>query len=119
MYTYSFEKLEVWKESKDFTKEIYTVTSTFPDDEKFGLTSQMRRAAVSICSNIAEGSARKTNKDKAHFTTISFGSAVEVLNQLILTVELGLLTQESYQELRLKLESITNKLNALRNHQTK
>ncbi len=119
MYTYSFEKLEVWKESKDFTKEIYNVTSTFPDDEKFGLTSQMRRAAVSICSNIAEGSARKTNKDKAHFTTISFGSSVEVLNQLILALELGFIAMDTYQNLRKQLESITNKLNSLRNHQTK
>nr|WP_288932950.1 four helix bundle protein [uncultured Allomuricauda sp.] len=119
MYTYSFEKLDVWKEAKDFTKEIYDVTAHFPDYEKFGLTSQLRRASVSICSNIAEGSARRTNKDKAHFTTISFSSAVEVLNQLILAVELGFLSPESYQELRITLESITNKLNALRNHQTK
>lgn len=119
MYTYSFEKLEVWKESKDFTKEIYNVTSTFPDDEKFGLTSQMRRAVVSICSNIAEGSARKTNKDKAHFTTISFGSSVEVLNQLILALELDFIAMDTYQNLRKQLESITNKLNSLRNHQTK
>jgi len=119
MYTYSFEKLDVWKEAKDFTKEIYDVTSQFPEQEKFGLTSQLRRASVSICSNIAEGSARRTNKDKAHFTTISFSSAVEVLNQLILAVELGFMTQGNYQELRSKLESITNKLNSLRNYQTK
>ena len=119
MYTYSFEKLEVWKEAKDFTKEIYKVTAKFPENEKFGLTSQMKRSAVSICSNIAEGSARKTNKDKAHFTTISFGSAVEILNQLILALELGFLTQDVYQDLRKQLESITNKLNSLRNYQSK
>ncbi len=116
MYTYSFEKLDVWNEAKDFTKEIYTVISKFPDDEKFGITSQIRRASVSICSNIAEGSARRSNKEKAHFTTISFSSAVEVLNQLILAVELGFITHE---KLRASLESITNKLNALRNHQVK
>lgn len=119
MYTYSFEKLDVWNEAKDFTKEIYSVTSQFPEHEKFGITSQIRRASVSICSNIAEGSARRTNKDKAHFTTISFSSAVEVLNQLILAVELGFLTNENYQNLRVRLESITNKLNSLRNYQTK
>ena len=119
MYIYSFEKLEVWKEAKDFTKEIYNVTSEFPEHEKYGLTSQMRRAAVSICSNIAEGSARKTNKDKAHFTTISFASAVEILNQLILALELGFLPLENYKNLRYQLESITNKLNSLRNYQTK
>lgn len=117
MYTYSFEKLKVWKESKDFTKAIYSITAKFPKEEKFGLTSQLRRASVSICSNIAEGSARKTNKDKAHFTTIAFGSAVEVLNQLILAHELDFISTGNYTDLRLKMESITNKLNALRNHQ--
>ncbi|MEZ4809114.1 MAG: four helix bundle protein [Allomuricauda sp.] len=118
MYTYSFEKLDVWKEAKNFTKEIYFITGEFPEYEKFGLTAQMRRAAVSICSNIAEGSTRNTNRDKAHFTTISFGSAVEILNQLILAVELDLLSPEKYKDLRSQLESITNKLNSLRNYQT-
>ncbi len=117
MYTYSFEKLEVWKESKDLSKSIYLITSSFPDTEKFGLTSQLRRASVSICSNIAEGSARKTNKDKAHFTVIAFSSAVEVLNQIILAYELEFISKDDYVSLREKIESITNKLNALRNHQ--
>ena len=80
MYIFSFEKLEVWIESKEFTKQIYAITSKFPDTEKFGLISQIRRASISIASNIAEGSARKSFKDKAHFSTIAFGSAVEVLN---------------------------------------
>ncbi|WP_294818990.1 four helix bundle protein, partial [uncultured Flavobacterium sp.] len=66
MYVYSFEKLDVWVESKEFTKQIYKVTSSFPDLEKFGLTNQIRRATVSICSNIAEGSARNLFKHKAH-----------------------------------------------------
>lgn len=117
MYTYSFEKLEVWKESKEFTKKIYGVTSKFPESEKFGLISQIRRASVSICSNIAEGSARQTDKDKARFTTIAFSSAVEVLNQLIISRELNLLSEEEYQNCRSLLESITNKLNALRKYQ--
>ncbi|WP_222984604.1 four helix bundle protein [Flagellimonas meishanensis] len=119
MYTYSFEKLEVWKEAKEFAKEVYRVTLGFPEDEKFGLTSQLRRASVSVCSNIAEGSARKTNKDKAHFTTLSFSSAVEILNQLILALEFGFVSIDTYKDLRYRLESITNKLNSLRNYQTK
>lgn len=118
MYTYSFEKLDVWNESKDFTKSIYTITSTFPDQEKFGLVSQLRRASVSICSNIAEGSARSTYKDKAHFTTMAFSSAIEVLNQLILSFEMNFISEEVYSKMRLELESITNKLNGLRNYQT-
>lgn len=117
MYIYSFEKLEVWIESKEFSKSIYLITGNFPETEKFGLISQLRRASISICSNIAEGSARKTFKDKAHFTTMAFGSSVEVLNQLILSYELNFLSEENYIILRQQLESITNKLNSLRNYQ--
>ncbi len=117
MYIYSFEKLEVWNESKEFTKSIYTLTSKFPDSEKFRLVSQLRRASVSICSNIAEGSARKSFKDKAHFTTMAFSSTVEVLNQLILSFELDFIKEKDYLKLRQDIESVTNKLNGLRNYQ--
>ncbi|MNK62376.1 hypothetical protein D3C87_815560 [compost metagenome] len=117
MYTYSFEKLTVWIEAKEFTKNVYSLTSKFPDSERFGLTSQLRRASVSICSNIAEGSSRNSFKDKAHFTTIAFGSAVEVLNQLIISFELGFISETEYFSSRSRLECITNKLNALRNYQ--
>jgi len=117
MYIYSFEKLEVWKEFKELTKSINVHTKNFPSEEKFGLTSQLRRASVSICSNFAEGSARKTIKDKAHFTIMAFSSAVEVLNQIIIAHELDLILLEDYKNLRRKIESITNKLNALRNYQ--
>jgi four helix bundle protein len=117
MYIFSFEKLEVWVEAKDFTKNVYAVTSKFPDAEKFGLISQLRRASISIASNIAEGSARKSFKDKAHFSTMAFGSAVEVLNQLIISFELNFISESDYLQLRNQLESVTNKLNALRNYQ--
>lgn len=117
MYVYSFEKLEVWNEAKEFTKTIYKLTSAFPDSEKFGLVSQLRRASVSICSNIAEGSTRNSYKDKAHFTTLAFGSTVEVLNQLILSFELDLISEKKYQSSRTSIESMTNKLNSLRNFQ--
>ena len=117
MYIFSFEKLEVWIEAKEFSKLIYQITSKFPDTEKFGLISQLRRASISIASNIAEGSARKSFKDKAHFTTMAFGSSVEVLNQLIISFELNLVSEVDYLKLRVHLESITNKLNSLRNYQ--
>ena len=107
MFTYSFEKLEVWKESKDFTKQIYLTTTNFPETEKYGLISQLRRASFSVCSNIAEGSSRQTNKDKAHFTTMAFSSAVEVLNQLIICFELNFISENEYLKLRGNLESIT------------
>jgi four helix bundle protein len=106
MYTYSFEKLEVWIEAKEFAKKIYVTTSKFPDSEKFGLISQLRRASISICSNLAEGSARQSYK--AHFTTIAYGSVIEVLNQLIIAVELNFLPLEEYRDLRTLIESITN-----------
>jgi len=117
MYIYRFEKLEVWIEAKELSKMIYTITKKFPNDEKFGLTSQLKRASISICSNIAEGSARKTNKEKAYFTTMAFSSAVEVLNQIIIAHELKLINSEEYNAIRQNIESITNKLNVLRNYQ--
>ena len=117
MYTFSFEKLEVWVESKEFSISIYEITSKFPDTEKFGLISQLRRASISISSNIAEGSARKSYKDKAHFTSMAFSSAVEVLNQLIISFELNFISEADYIKFREQLESITNKLNSLRNYQ--
>ena len=118
-YRYSFEKLQVWVEAKELTKQIYKITKTFPNDERFGLISQLRRASISIASNIAEGVSRNTNKDKAHFMTIAFSSAVEVVNQLIISHELEYVTLVQYEVLRKQLESITNKLNALRKYQIK
>jgi four helix bundle protein len=117
MKIYSFEKLLVWQESIELVKEIYRITSQFPSEEKFGLISQLRRATVSISSNLAEGTSRKTNKDKAHFTTISFSSAMEVLNQLIISKELSFISENDYILARQKLEKITNMLNSLRNSQ--
>ncbi len=94
MYIFSFEKLEVWVEAKEFSKSLYAITLKFPDTKKFGIISQLRRASISIASNIAEGSARKSFKDKAHFTTMAFGSAVEVLNQLIISFELNFISEK-------------------------
>lgn len=117
MKIYSFEKLLVWQESVQLVKDIYRITNNFPSEEKFGLISQLRRASVSISSNLAEGTSRKTNKDKAHFTTISFSSAMEVLNQLIISKELGFISENETILARQKLEKITNMLNSLRKSQ--
>lgn len=110
-----FEKLEVWQNSRSFVKEIYTITTNFPDNEKFGLISQIRRASLSISANIAEGMSRKTDKDKARFISISFGSAIEVVNFLILANDLNMINEKDYMQLREKLEKITNQLNSLHN----
>ena len=116
MHIYSFEKLEVWKESIKLATNIYNYTKEFPSEEKFGLISQMRRCSVSISSNIAEGTARLTKKDKAHFMTIAYSSTLELLNQTIISKELGFISEEKYKIIRFEVESITNKINGLRNH---
>ena len=86
-YKFSFEKLNVWVDSKELIKIIYNITKSFPDEEKFGLTNQLRRASISVTSNLAEGTSRNTNKDMAHSTTLSFSSLMEVLNQIIIAHE--------------------------------
>ena len=96
---------------------IYDVTKSFPISEKYGLTSQLRRATVSISSNLAEGTSRMSNKDKAHFTTLSFSSAMEVLNQIIIAKDLEYLSDENYLEIRKSISKITNMLNSLRKSQ--
>lgn len=115
MHIYSFEKLQVWQDARQFTVFIYKLTSSFPGEEKFGLVSQIRRACISIASNIAEGSARKSAKDQANFYQIAYSSALEVLNQLIISTDLQLISNEHLIICREKIESLSNKLNALRN----
>lgn len=116
MHIYSFEKLEVWKEAIQLAVKTYKITDLYPTEEKFGLISQIRRCSVSVSSNIAEGTARLTNKDKAHFMTLSYSSALELLNQAIISKELKFISEENYKNIRFEVESITNKINALRNH---
>ncbi|MBB6235485.1 four helix bundle protein [Pedobacter sp. AK013] len=113
MYTYPFEKLEVWQLARKFRKEIYGLVNQFPREEQFGLTSQIKRSASSIGDNIAEGSARLTAKDRAHFLVIAYSSAIETVNHLIGSWDLAYIKEEEYLTLRIKLEEITNKINAL------
>ena len=117
MRLFSFEKLDVWKLSMTLTKSVYKLTKVFPDEEKFGLTSQLRRASVSIASNIAEGSSRITGKEQARYSEISFGSLLEVLNQLIIATELEYISEAELNNLRPLIEEIANKLNSFRKYQ--
>jgi four helix bundle protein len=119
MFTYSFEKLEVWQESRLLVKEIYSEMKQFPENEKYGLVSQIKRASVSVSSNIAEGATRTSLKDQAHFYQLAFSSLMEVLNQLILSVDLEFLSIVKYNSLRIMIEKTGNQLNALRNAQLK
>lgn len=116
---YSFENLLVWQKSRVLAKEIYEITSTFPKEELFGMTSQMRRCSISIPSNLAEGSSRRTNKDKARFTEIAFGSGLELLNQLIIALDLKYIEENKYLETRIKLQEVTFLLDALQKAQLK
>jgi len=119
MYTYYFEKLEVWQLSKDLMKEIYLITKEYPKSEFYGITSQLKRSSLSIPTNIAEGTGRESNKDQAHFTTMAYASLMEVLNLLIVSYELNLISKEKLLELRSTTNHISNKLIGLRNAQLK
>ena len=101
-----FKELEIWKQSRVFCKEIYEVTAQFPDTEKFGLTNQLRRASVSIPSNIAEGASRKSNKDFSRFLEIALGSCYEIETQLLISNDLGFLNDDALKQSISKLESI-------------
>lgn len=116
-HTYSFEKLEVWKEARQFVVWIYKITLQFPEEEKFGLVAQLRRASISVVSNLAEGSARKSAKDQAHFSQMAYSSIIEVLTQLIIANDLCFLSNETLADGRSKIERITGKVSALRNTQ--
>lgn len=115
MYIYAFEKLTVWQDTRGLVKQIYTITRQFPEDEKFGLVSQIRRAIVSVSSNIAEGTSRNTKKDQAYFYSIAYSSLMEVLSQVILSCDLEFISNEQYEVLRASVEHISVQLNALRN----
>lgn len=119
MYTFYFEKLDVWNKARVLVKEIYISTATFPDHERFGITNQIRRASTSITANIAEGMSRQTDKEKSRFINISFSSCIEVINFLIISNDLGFLDDVDYEQLRIKTESISNQLNALHKTLTK
>ena len=106
-HVYSFEKLVVWNKAIDLVKWIYEVTANFPGEEKFILTSQIRRSAISISSNIAEGSGRRTAKDKSHFLNIAYSSAIELLNQMIIALRLQFISETQEANARQKIQEIT------------
>ena len=107
------EKLEVWKKSIDFVVSLCKATDAFPKDEKFGLTSQLRRAAVSIAANIAEGAARKSNKEFTYFLSNSQGSVSEVETELLISDRLRYLTDETFQALSERLDEIGRMITGL------
>ena len=111
MKLFSFEKLIAWQKARELAVEIYKITKLFPKEELFGITSQMRRCSVSVASNLAEGSGRNSMKDKARFTQIAFGSALELLNQLILSFDFEYIEEQKYIEIREKITEVTVLIN--------
>lgn len=116
-YQFSFEKLEVWQESRKLTGNIYQLTSNFPVEEKYGIIQQMRRAAISVCSNIAEGTTRVSPKDQAHFTVIAYSSLMELLNQLIIATDMNFLESQKLEDLRKMIQPLSIKLSNLKKSQ--
>lgn len=116
-YKFPYEKLQVWHMAKEFAKKVYLVTKQIPNSEQFGLTSQVRRAAVSTLSNIAEGSTRTSKKDQAHFSQLAYSSLMEAACQLQLAQEIGYFSYEAYTELRKDISTLSAKINALHRSQ--
>ena len=113
MKTYSFEKLDAWQEARQLAVKIYKLTKQFPDDERFGLVSQMRRCCISISSNIAEGTSRYSGKDQIRFYEIAYGSVMELLNQAIISCDLEMLMEGDLKNIRMDIDGIAHKLTRL------
>ena len=101
-----FKDLEIWKLSRLFCSQIYLATINFPESEKFGLTNQLRRASVSVPSNIAEGCSRSSNKDFSRFLEIAIGSIYEIETQLLIACDLGYLDKFKLDDLISNLDLI-------------
>jgi four helix bundle protein len=109
----NFKELEVWKESRVLAKDIYLLTNSLPQDEKFGLISQIRRCVISIATNIAEGSAKDSQKDFLRYLQISLGSSFELESHLLLCVDLQLLTKEPTSNHLDNIERIQKRISSL------
>lgn len=106
---HNYKELEIWKEGIDMAKVVYQITKNFPKDEIYGLTSQLKRCAISVPSNIAEGSGRDSDKDFNHFIAISTGSSYELETQLILARELGYISNDDLMPILNRLDILQKK----------
>ena len=113
-----YRNLTVWRRSRAAALETYRVTSPFPEHERFGLTAQLRRAALSVCVNIVEGSKRLSQRDFAHFLNIAEGSAAEVGFLLEMSIELGFASRQAAAKLAAEFAEIERMLYALRKRTT-
>jgi four helix bundle protein len=116
---FNFEKLEVWRKSVDFADFIYRLTQVFPSDERFGITSQMRRASVSISSNIAEGTSRSSKGDYSRFVELAAGSLFEVVSLAHIALRQTYLSEENFQRMHVSAEELSRMLSGLRSYLAK
>lgn len=113
---FNFERLDVWRRALELASLVYDVTGAFPAEERFGLTGQMRRAAVSVSSNIAEGSSRSSRQDFARFVELATGSLYELVSQAFIARKRKFLSEESFKRIYTEAEEIIRMLSGLRNH---
>ena len=116
-HIYSFEKLEVYQLARKFKIDIKLMSQGFPKEERFDLISQINRSSASVSANLAEGSGRSSNFDQAHFTNMSYSTALETIDHLNTALDMKYINEEKYTELRIKLDAILNKLNSLYKYQ--
>jgi len=109
----SFEELPVWQDARKFTNKIYSITNKFPKEELYGLTSQIRRATVSIMSNIAEGFDRRSDKELSNFLSMARGSSSEVQNDLYIALDLKYISEEEFKKMYAEAKKIAKQINGL------
>jgi four helix bundle protein len=113
---FNFEKLEVWRKSIEFADLVYQLTGSFPGEERFGLTNQMRRASVAISSNIAEGSSRSSKIDYSRFVELAAGSLFEVISQAHVATRQRYLRDEDFQSMHSSAEELSRMLSGLKSY---
>lgn len=116
MDEFVFEKLKVWKYSRELVKEVYLLLESFPNIEKYGLSNQIRRSIISVPSNIAEGAGRPSYKERVHFIEIAYGSLMEAYCQLTLAVDLGYIDEASKDKIKSRFEEIAKMLSGFRKY---
>ncbi len=111
---YSFESLKAWQESRKLVVSVYHLLDKFPEFERYALCDQLRRAIVSVPSNLAEGSGRMSLREQIHFIEISYGSLMETYNQLIIATDLNYIDEQSLEILKPSIDTVARLLNGLR-----
>lgn len=114
-YQYRFEKLNVWIEARKLVVSVYQLIKSFPMEERFALCDQLRRAAISVPSNIAEGCGRISVKEQIHFMEIAYGSLMEIYTQLQLAVDLAYISDSDFQPLKVQISAVAKLLSGFRN----